>query len=332
MMIRLPRAFRWLEGAWSCWQTAIALAAVGLGTAYWALHTSQLPGISIGLLAFAAGIMSLRPEMKLLEKMSWVIILSCFLLAEVSSIRKDRDSSQKQTATDRTNQDNDFEKVLSAQQMSFDATTKRLTEAYDINQKQFNATMERSNKAINGIQNNLEAATGGHSFPNYLVMNILQSNGTYRLLLLVQGQYPMKNMSAGIQTIESNVQGIEFPKDVKCKPCLEDYLNRRLQSAHGIPLQDSDALPNIVHPLTESVPLGKYQIDTYSTTGTFTETLTLELDENGQLKQKQEVLKQGNPPMIMVGIKLVPAHMVNGKLVQIRHMARSSVPKNGPEP
>jgi hypothetical protein len=61
------------------WKESVVLAwilvFIGLGLALWATILPQSPGVSIGLLALVAGVMSVRPEMRFPEKVSWVTIL-----------------------------------------------------------------------------------------------------------------------------------------------------------------------------------------------------------------------------------------------------------------
>jgi hypothetical protein len=56
--------------------------------AAWALYKVFDPGIAIGMLATAAGIMSLRPTMHFREKLGWIAILIALTTAEVRSIHK----------------------------------------------------------------------------------------------------------------------------------------------------------------------------------------------------------------------------------------------------
>lgn len=81
---RTSRLLAWLLGvAW-------ALAAIKV------LWCSPSPGIAIGLLAAAAGIMSLRPpEMHFVERMAWIAILVALVTAEILAIKK---SDEQNTA------------------------------------------------------------------------------------------------------------------------------------------------------------------------------------------------------------------------------------------
>src|ERR1700760_3664191 len=75
------RVFRWVDmgefwrKADQCWNRNRVIAGVlllaGIACAVWAKVCPQSPGVSIGLVAAAAGIMSLRPKMHLAEKLVW---------------------------------------------------------------------------------------------------------------------------------------------------------------------------------------------------------------------------------------------------------------------
>lgn len=63
------------------------LVCTWFGGVCWLWYHPQPPGVSIGLLALVAGIMSVR-EMPTLEKMAWVAILIAFTVFEVDAIQK----------------------------------------------------------------------------------------------------------------------------------------------------------------------------------------------------------------------------------------------------
>jgi hypothetical protein len=102
------------------------------------------PGESIGLLATAAAIMSIRPEMTFPEKVCWSIVLGIFLVAEFQSIHADRDKSDKQATADRKTQDDEFGKVLDAQRLAFEATARSLNAAIG----GINSTLQASNTTL----------------------------------------------------------------------------------------------------------------------------------------------------------------------------------------
>lgn len=281
--------------------------------AYWRNHTPA-PGYAIGALGVVAGVMSVR-EINVMGKITWVAILVCLLITEFRAIDKDRaDNEQKQ------------KEFFEEQKTGFNKIAAGLEGVITKSQKQFDATMKRSDQAIGAIDTNIEAVTGSKSFPVYSVTNRPNATGAYPLILVVMGKYPIRGMSSDIRTIESKAQQLEMPKDPeKCFACEVDYFNRSLQTQHAIQLSEPSSIPGFAHMLGESLPLGKYQINTYSLSGFFLETLTLELDAKDQLRQTSEIEKGGHPTMIVVGDKLVEAHIVNGKIVPT-HEPKKHIP------
>jgi len=59
-----------------------------MALALWAGFWPRSPGVSIGLLALVAGIMSVRPQMRPAEKAAWVFVLVAFAVLEVHAINR----------------------------------------------------------------------------------------------------------------------------------------------------------------------------------------------------------------------------------------------------
>lgn len=84
-----------MEGFWARldkqWNEHVAfrygLPVAGIALVVWARFKPQSPGVSIGLLALAAGIMSVR-RMLPAEKFAWVAILIAFTVLEVRAIKE----------------------------------------------------------------------------------------------------------------------------------------------------------------------------------------------------------------------------------------------------
>lgn len=74
--------FFWNTNRFVAW----ILVLSGTALALWAGIRPQSPGVSIGLLGGAAGIMSVRPRMHPAEKFSWVVLLVTFTVLEVIAI------------------------------------------------------------------------------------------------------------------------------------------------------------------------------------------------------------------------------------------------------
>lgn len=75
-----------------CWDKStflsIGLVLFGFAMTAWAYYAHFSPGKSIGALAAVAGIMSLRPKMKFLEKLAWIIVLVLLTVLEFRAIDK----------------------------------------------------------------------------------------------------------------------------------------------------------------------------------------------------------------------------------------------------
>lgn len=141
-----------MEKAWESWPMAVVLCSLGIVAACWARHTLPYPGISIGFLAAVAGIMSIRPPMSIPEKLSWAVVLGVFLVAEIHSIRKDKQVANSEAIVSKRDedirfanvlkdQDAAFGKILEAQNNNFSATEGDLKAAYQQNQQQFQQTI-----------------------------------------------------------------------------------------------------------------------------------------------------------------------------------------------
>jgi hypothetical protein len=100
------------EKVWKSWPTSVLLCGIGAAAAMWVRWTLPAPGISIAILGLVAAVMSLRGEMRPLEKASWMLIISTLLVAEIQSIRTDRTHADSQAKSDRVAQDRAFELVL----------------------------------------------------------------------------------------------------------------------------------------------------------------------------------------------------------------------------
>jgi hypothetical protein len=99
---------KWEEKAeriWKSWPLAVVLCGGGIVAALWAWRTLPAPGISIAILGLVAAVMSLRGEMRPVEKAAWMLIISTLLVAEIETIRSDRMHADNQAKTDRATQD-----------------------------------------------------------------------------------------------------------------------------------------------------------------------------------------------------------------------------------
>jgi hypothetical protein len=152
-----------------CWNrngvVAGVLLVAGIGFALWAAMCPQSPGISIGLLAAAAGIMSVRPKMQLAEKLSWVVILVTLTVLEVLAIGRN---------------DKATEAIRDAQNLAFKGIADGLNESMTASKGQYKSTIEhvdgvlKTTQAVSSLaRENLENLTGGDSYAFVYPDNII---------------------------------------------------------------------------------------------------------------------------------------------------------------
>lgn len=135
---------RKLEQIWKHDATAIVLCLTGALCAIWFHWSLPLPGVSVAVLGGMAAIMSLRPDMKIIEKAAWMIIIFAVLYAEIRAIRKDRADSDAKALADRQTQDAAFKAIQTTQNGDFTKTAGGLQKAID----GINVTMKTTNRTL----------------------------------------------------------------------------------------------------------------------------------------------------------------------------------------
>ena len=118
------------------------LVLIGMGFVLFTTYFPQSPGFSIGLLACAAGIMSVRPEMHLYEKIAWVTILISFTFLEVRAIN----TTDSENLATLMNQNSQFKQTQTA-----------LFWAYDLDRQGFGQTMSEFSRVNEAEQKRFEA-------------------------------------------------------------------------------------------------------------------------------------------------------------------------------
>jgi hypothetical protein len=94
----------------------------------WTFFHVPPPGYSIGALAVVAGLMSVR-EMKVLGKITWVVLLICLLITEFRAINKDRAENERQQREFFEEQKAGFTGIATQASNNFAGTTAGLTTA-----------------------------------------------------------------------------------------------------------------------------------------------------------------------------------------------------------
>ncbi len=129
----------------SLWFGVPLWIVAALLTAYWFFHLPTA-GKAIAALAGFAGIMSVR-DMKVLGKITWVILLIFMLFTEFRAIDKDRsDSDAKQKA------------FFEEQKKGFEAVTTQAKTDFAVTSSGLSAAMDGLKTAISGINSTLNAA------------------------------------------------------------------------------------------------------------------------------------------------------------------------------
>lgn len=116
-----------IEEVWKDVHVSILLCSVAFCTSLWALMSLPLPGVSIGILGVVAAVMSLRGEMRPVEKTAWIVILTMLLVAELRSITK----NNAQVASDRE-----------VQNRKLQTLNNELSQSISENQSRFRATID----------------------------------------------------------------------------------------------------------------------------------------------------------------------------------------------
>lgn len=111
----------------SLWFGIPLWCSAAASTLWWLFHLPS-PGKAIGALAVVAGIMSVR-EIKVLGKVTWVVLLVCMLVIEFRSIDKDRTENDAEQKKFFDEQRQGFKEVTNQAKINFQETTKGLETA-----------------------------------------------------------------------------------------------------------------------------------------------------------------------------------------------------------
>ena len=101
---------------------------VALGLFFFWVHVPP-PGWAVALLAFAAAVMSVHPNMTDRQKFCWILLLGGLLVVELRAISKDRADAETKALKDRKQQDLEFQTIRTQQNTAFAGTADRLEKA-----------------------------------------------------------------------------------------------------------------------------------------------------------------------------------------------------------
>jgi len=119
---------------------------------YWSLNIPS-PGKAVTALAVAAAVMSLRGEMGGAEKLAWLLLLFGLLRVELTSIDTERTVSETLRSQARQQEAESFRKIGEG-----------ITGSIRQSQRQFQATMGRSNKILGRVNTSIREQMGGDSY------------------------------------------------------------------------------------------------------------------------------------------------------------------------
>jgi hypothetical protein len=153
------------------------------------------PGKAVLLLGVVAAIVTIQPQMTGIQRLVWLVVVFALFGVEYRAIDRDRYIHDKEQAEARTKETQNFQGIAGG-----------IKQAIQESQKQFDATMNRSDQvmglqvnALNGLSTNLSTLTGGDSFC-YLAF----VPGQQFLAFVHMGQFPLYGVSARIVELDSS--------------------------------------------------------------------------------------------------------------------------------
>jgi hypothetical protein len=153
---------------------AFILSAVWLLIS-WRWRIAHPPvGTYIGILAFAAAVMTLWPPPNRWSRAAWIMVCGVLLVLEITTLYRQRSEDDSAAEIARKTEDERFEKILKQ------------------NQKEFDATVDRFQSLSTQETTNLNNITGGNSFC-YLRPSLDSKKGIVDFYVLQVGSYPVSD-------------------------------------------------------------------------------------------------------------------------------------------
>lgn len=185
----------------SCWNRnrilAWALVLSGIWLVLWSGFSPQSPGFSIGLLAGAAGIMSVRPKMHTAEKFAWVAILVSLTVLEVMAIGR----SDKAASATRDAQNLAFKTIAEGLKTSISNSAAQ----YQSTISQLNDVLKQTEEVGDFAKKSLENITGGDSYIA-MIPDVAYSGNEITFSVINRGKSLLTGASVLITT-----QGVYWP-------------------------------------------------------------------------------------------------------------------------
>ncbi len=169
------------KSIWNSSRTAHALWFVGVAGLIWFFVRTPPPGWAVAVLGVAALVLTIR-EMPYAYKCLWLLLALGFLIVELRAIRKDRSENQTAQTEARRHEDDRFAEILAK------------------NQREFAATMERSEAIVRKSEEIASFASGGSTFPEVFPAVVKQADGknTIGFYLHKQGIYPLYALKVSV--------------------------------------------------------------------------------------------------------------------------------------
>jgi hypothetical protein len=158
---------------------------------YELLHWPPPVGVFIailGLLGIVVPFIRDLGKMGKREKAIWTAVMFALLVLEIRSIYADRSAHDREQATARAEQLKHFKEVGDG-----------ITKAIDESQKQFEATMERSNSILGGVGESIKIANGGDSYP-FIALGGTSSR--LEMYLSVDGNHHLLDVAGSVADVD----------------------------------------------------------------------------------------------------------------------------------
>jgi archaellum component FlaF (FlaF/FlaG flagellin family) len=215
-----------LSKAEDLWKTSRVLpwilVLIGTGLALWISLTKQSPGVSIGILAAVAGVMSVRPDMHFAEKIAWIVLLVTFTILEVHTIK----------LSDHKNED-----IRDAQNKAFDKIAEGLKASIETSKTQYDSTITHvdsvltaTQQAANLAKDTLQNLTGGNGVA-YIAPQPPDEDGNVPLAIVNPSKFPLTGVTvvvadstafpfktSPVVTVGTLAAHLVRPIDIKLKP------------------------------------------------------------------------------------------------------------------
>ncbi|HXM98334.1 MAG TPA: hypothetical protein VN982_07665 [Candidatus Dormibacteraeota bacterium] len=196
---------------WNSTPVAVLLAVCGTIVAVWAAITGPSPGVSIGLLGAGAALMSLRTEMRPLEKVAWIVIITILATTEIIAINKG-DEANLRARKDQNDRFDKEEKKLDQlreqQKEEFNKTAEGLKAAIDKSnrifartEQGFQAVIKREQDIANVSNSALGQITGGDQYC-YLEA-LFGGGGSAQLAVMNSGPLPLQRCHIVLSEIKT---------------------------------------------------------------------------------------------------------------------------------